>query len=341
MSFQRATWRLNGRSGKTIYTSSNGPLVWLTTFDTTFAASCGKKLQILLWAPIQNFSRKLKFLVFNSLGNRSFLLWRSVRDPKEVVHSSHHVLVQIRWFLTSRRQRCQFRYRWSCERNHSDSEAEHPIRVVEVPQRLSHPLPKRSHRHCWPGVDKSRNYEWSYSCWPCCEQLCAPNARRCRCPEQRHSERCSCGIDDSIRLPYLFPLSSCIVPGQWDSSKCSESESESQRQFPIRDILSVSEYSGAKHHDHEAFQFWKFRWAEFFFGKMFWEDFKELSENNKKWMITEKKKFFSEFLTFQKKIFFQRKKFFSFFSSLKINFKKFVNSKKFGKKIEKLKKKIK
>ncbi|CAA15509.3 monoamine oxidase [Caenorhabditis elegans] len=62
MSFQRATWRLNGRSGKVIYTSATGPLVWLTTFDTTFAASCDNSTSAssTLWG-IAHFSYDVPF----------------------------------------------------------------------------------------------------------------------------------------------------------------------------------------------------------------------------------------------------------------------------------------
>ncbi|CAI2294385.1 unnamed protein product [Caenorhabditis sp. 36 PRJEB53466] len=62
MSFQRATWRLNGRSGKVIYTSSSGPLVWLTTFDTTFADSCGNSSSAssYLWG-VAHFSYDVPF----------------------------------------------------------------------------------------------------------------------------------------------------------------------------------------------------------------------------------------------------------------------------------------
>ncbi|KAF1771666.1 hypothetical protein GCK72_003493 [Caenorhabditis remanei] len=62
MSFQRATWRLNGRSGKVIYTSTSGPLVWLTTFDTTFASSCDNSTSASssLWG-IAHFSYDVPF----------------------------------------------------------------------------------------------------------------------------------------------------------------------------------------------------------------------------------------------------------------------------------------
>uniref|UniRef100_A0A8R1DKB4 monoamine oxidase n=2 Tax=Caenorhabditis japonica TaxID=281687 RepID=A0A8R1DKB4_CAEJA len=62
MSFQRATWRLNGRSGKVIYTSSSGPLVWLTTFDTTYANSCENSTSASssLWG-IAHFSYDVPF----------------------------------------------------------------------------------------------------------------------------------------------------------------------------------------------------------------------------------------------------------------------------------------
>ncbi|PIC54330.1 hypothetical protein B9Z55_003623 [Caenorhabditis nigoni] len=62
MSFQRATWRLNGRSGKVIYTSQSGPMVWLTTFDTTFASSCDNSTSASssLWG-IAHFSYDVPF----------------------------------------------------------------------------------------------------------------------------------------------------------------------------------------------------------------------------------------------------------------------------------------
>uniref|UniRef100_A0A1I7UMA4 monoamine oxidase n=1 Tax=Caenorhabditis tropicalis TaxID=1561998 RepID=A0A1I7UMA4_9PELO len=62
MSFQRPTWRLNGRSGKVIYTSTSGPLVWLTTFDTTFAQSCDNSTSAssFLWG-IAHFTYDVPF----------------------------------------------------------------------------------------------------------------------------------------------------------------------------------------------------------------------------------------------------------------------------------------
>ncbi|CAB3408428.1 unnamed protein product [Caenorhabditis bovis] len=62
MTFQRPTWRLNGKSGRVIYTSQRGPLVWLTTFDTTLASSCesASNSSSTLWG-IAHFSYEVPF----------------------------------------------------------------------------------------------------------------------------------------------------------------------------------------------------------------------------------------------------------------------------------------
>ncbi|EGT31329.1 hypothetical protein CAEBREN_21495 [Caenorhabditis brenneri] len=74
MSFQRATWRLNGRSGKVIYTSTSGPLVWLTTFDTTFAQSCdnSSSASSTLWG-IAHFSYDVPFETRKKLYTQSIM----------------------------------------------------------------------------------------------------------------------------------------------------------------------------------------------------------------------------------------------------------------------------
>ncbi|CAI5438085.1 unnamed protein product [Caenorhabditis angaria] len=62
MTFQRPTWRLNGKSGKVIYTSQNGPLVWMTTFDTTYGTTCDNSTgtSSTLWG-IAHFSYEVPF----------------------------------------------------------------------------------------------------------------------------------------------------------------------------------------------------------------------------------------------------------------------------------------